>query len=173
VEVLDVPGLESGWSMCKSKDGRIGYLPTTYIAIQTESPKESVSTVKEEEKQDELRKRRSRAYPIVPAKIKTPLTPTDELPEIFPEIKDEPTDDSQKRQSTALSKEEMERLYKAIVSGDVDSVSSMLDTYPFAITRVLNSEAPPLHLAAFYNQPKVIKLLLERGAAVNSKAEQM
>ena len=66
-------------------------------------------------------------------------------------------------------------IFTLIESGDVAAVSSTLEQHPHLLTAREEYggmfPGPPLHAAAWHDQPEVVKCLLGRGAALQAKDE--
>lgn len=66
---------------------------------------------------------------------------------------------------------ETEKIFEAIVSNDMDTVQSLLDSGSIDVnccTDVENDSMSPLHYAADRGHLAIVKLLLSRGANVNA-----
>ena len=67
-------------------------------------------------------------------------------------------------------------IFTLIESGDVAAVSSTLEQHPHLLTASGKYgwlyPGPPLHAAAWHDQPEVVKCLLGRGAALQAKARR-
>jgi uncharacterized protein len=61
--------------------------------------------------------------------------------------------------------------FEAAAAGDVARVQAELDKDPGYVTRLHETGWRPLHFAAFGGQPRVVELLLARGADVNVRAK--
>jgi ankyrin repeat protein len=62
-------------------------------------------------------------------------------------------------------------LFEAAALGDVARVSELLDAEPFIVSALAPDGFSALHLAAFFRQPSVEQLLLDRDADVNAEAD--
>jgi ankyrin repeat protein len=61
-------------------------------------------------------------------------------------------------------------VFDAAAVGDVDRLRSLLDDEPDLVNSVSTDGYTPLHLAAFFGQPKIVELLLARSADTDAVA---
>jgi uncharacterized protein len=61
-------------------------------------------------------------------------------------------------------------IFEASATGDIDRVRALLDKDPALASAYASDGFHPLGLAAFFRQPEVVRLLLERGADVAAPA---
>jgi ankyrin repeat protein len=62
-------------------------------------------------------------------------------------------------------------LFEAAALGDVARVGELLDAEPFIVSALAPDGFSALHLAAFFGQPSVAQLLVDRDADVNAEAD--
>jgi ankyrin repeat protein len=62
-------------------------------------------------------------------------------------------------------------LFEAAALGENDRVAELLETEPFRVSSYSPDGFTPLHLAAFFRQPLVVQLLVDRDADVNAEAD--
>ena len=64
-------------------------------------------------------------------------------------------------------------IHEAAAAGLVDNVTEILDSDPSALDSYAHDGWTPLHLAAYFNREKVVRLLVERGANINQTAQHL
>ncbi len=63
--------------------------------------------------------------------------------------------------------DQSQKFFQAIMDGDVEAVSASLESDPGLLNVRMPSGVPAVLFAMYYGQPRVVRTLLERGAAVD------